>query len=714
ALEAVRRDAPDLIVSDVMMPGLNGLELVAELRADARTALLPVLLLSARAGQQASIEGLQSGADDYLVKPFAAAELLARVEANVKLVSLRTHHARWRSALVDSLQESFFVCDEDGAVTEINAAFTTMLGYGAEELPYRRPHPWWPDAATEPDAHRQARDAFDGLMKAARGSCTVPVRHRDGRRLWVSANLAHAQDPDSGRRVTVGTFRDVTAEHHAVQRESALGSLSTTVSRATSLADALAGALHELKDLWRAERVLAAVFEGGATPTVTATDASGWKALPPGQQQAIIDVRERPLLVAVPHAAGAGMAIEHPHGPAVLWIDLGEHRPFTEEDQVLLSLLAGHLAQGLIRAHQIDQQRETALALQRAILGPTTFPEGFAVRYEPATPPLEVGGDWYDIIPLSDGRIGVVVGDCVGHGLESATVMGQLRSACRALLLQDSSPAAVLMALDRFAVTVPRALCTTVFCGVLDQERGVLSYSSAGHPPAILARPDGTADLLEEGRSLPLAIRPGRTRPQAECVLPARATLLVYTDGLVERRRRSLDEGIEQAVRAVQHGSGAGLEELATRIMTELAPPGGYDDDVALLVYRHPGPLEVAFPADSSQLAPVRKALRGWLGQCELPRDTVQNVLVAAGEACANAIEHGHRDRPDGTVVLRAETFAHTLRLTVTDTGRWQPPQPRPSGHRGRGIILMRALMEHVTVSSGPGGTTVDMHTRIA
>ncbi len=102
---------------------------------------MPVLLLSARAGQEASIEGLQAGADDYLVKPFAAAELLARVRANIELARLRNHHARWRTALVDSLQEAFFVCDEQGAVIEINAAFTDIMGYGAEGLPYRADPP---------------------------------------------------------------------------------------------------------------------------------------------------------------------------------------------------------------------------------------------------------------------------------------------------------------------------------------------------------------------------------------------------------------------------------------------------------------------------------------------------------------------------------------------------------------------------------------------
>ncbi|MEU6409772.1 SpoIIE family protein phosphatase [Microbispora sp. NPDC046933] len=715
ALDAIREDAPDLVVSDVMMPRLDGLSLVAALRSDPRTAAVPVVLLSARAGQEASIEGLQAGADDYLVKPFAAAELLARVRANMDMARLRQHQARWRTALVDSLQEAFFVCDEQGAVVEINGAFTDILGYGPENLPYTPIHPWWPDAATDPEAYQQVAEAFGGLLGPGQGSYTIPVTHRDGHQLWISVTFNQAQDPDTGRHVVVGTFRDVTAEHYAIQRESALASLSTVLSQAGSLSDALTGALRELRDLWRARSVLAAVFGQGDEPALTATDPSvTWHGLPGERRRTLTDLLQRPLLTPVADRNGVGVLLEHPEGQLALWVDMGDHRPFTGEDQLLLSLLAGRLAQGLVRAHQIDQQRETAIALQRAILGPAQLPEGFAVRYEPATRPLEVGGDWYDTIALPGGRIGIVVGDCVGRGVEAAAVMGQLRSACRALLLQDDSPARVLMALDQFAAGVPGAKCTTVFCAVLDPETGHLSYSSAGHPPGILAHPDGSTGLLDGGRSVPLAVRPGATRPESETVIPARATLMLYTDGLVERRRRPLYSGIDQASQAVQDGRNVAVDDLATQVMIRLAPADGYDDDVALLLYRHPAPLEVTFPAESSQLAPVRKALRSWLGQCDLPTQIVQNILVAAGEACANAIEHGHRHTPGDIVRLRAEASAGNLRLTVADTGRWKSPEPEANAHRGRGVALMRAMMQQVTITPGPYGTTVDMQMRIA
>jgi PAS domain S-box-containing protein len=715
ALEAARTEPPDILVSDVMMPRLDGLQLVTALRGDARTAGVPVLLLSARAGQEASIEGMAAGADDYLVKPFSAAELLARVQANVELARLRNHHARWRTALVDSLQEAFFVCDEHGTVIEINTAFTDIVGYGAEGLPYAPFHPWWPDADGDPEAHALVAEAFAGVLKQERGTYTVPVTHRDGHRLWISVTFNQVRDPDTGRRVVVGTFRDVTAEHYAIQRETAVAALTLRLSQAASLDQAMTGALEELRALWRARRAVAVVFADGDTPTVTSTgEGMTWQDLTDKHRAALTGLRDGPSLAATDAAGTAvGVGLEHPHGPMALWLDLDRHRPFTDQDQTLLSLLAGHLAQGLARAHQIDQQRETALALQRAILGPADLPTGFAVRYEPAARPLEVGGDWYDTVALPDGRIGIVVGDCVGRGLQAATVMGQLRSACRALLLQDPRPERVLTALDHFAAGIPGALCTTVFCGVLEPGNGRLSYSSAGHPPGVLVHPDGAVHLLDGGRAAPLAVRPGATRPSAEHVLPARATLLLYTDGLVERRRRPLTEGIDLAGEAVREGRDSGIDDLASRLMTRLAPEDGYDDDVALLLYRHPAPLDVTFPAEATELAPVRKALRGWLQRCGLPPQMVQNVLVAAGEACANAVEHGRSGMPGGTVRMRAEALVDQMRLTVTDTGRWKPPQPQANTHRGRGITLMRALMQYVTITPGPGGTTVDMRTRI-
>ncbi|MFD5827223.1 SpoIIE family protein phosphatase [Lentzea sp. NPDC060358] len=716
ALEAARTHPPDLVVSDVMMPRMDGLSLVAALRADQRTMAVPVLLLSARAGQEASGEGLRAGADDYLVKPFAAADLLARVRANVDLFRLRGQHARWRDALIDSLQEAFFVCDDDGSVVEINTAFTDILGYGPEDLPLPAPHPWWPDERTDPESRRLFAEAFEARTGRDQRAQTLQVTHRDGRRLWISALMNPARDPDSGRTMTVGTFRDVTAEHHARRREAALAEMSVRLSRATSTAEALSGSLDQLQTLWRTE-VLAVVFGLHEEPRVSsAAGELDWAGLPEDQRATLTALTDHPALIPVFVGDGStAVTVEHPDGPMVLWLRLDSRTLFTEQDELLLSLLAGHLAQGLSRARQIDQQRETALALQRAILGPSNLPGGFAVRYEPAARPLEVGGDWYDTFALPDGRIGIVVGDCVGRGLTAAAVMGQLRSACRALLLQEIGPARALMTLDQFAAGVPGALCTTVFCGVLDPQTGHLVYSSAGHPPAILALADGTTQLLEGGRSIPLAVKLGVQRTEAECTLPPRSTLLTYTDGLVERRRSSLTEGIEKAARAVQEGRANGLEELAGQIMSALSPAGGYDDDVALLMYRHPAPLDMSFPAEPGQLQGARRTLRGWLRQCGFSTGRAQSVLLAVGEACANAIEHAYRDDDRRAVRVRLETAGDSaLRATVADTGSWKTPDDDPDAQRGRGTTIMLSMMDEVAILPEPTGTTVTMQVMIS
>ncbi|KWX67264.1 SpoIIE family protein phosphatase [Mycobacterium sp. NAZ190054] len=722
ALEAIRANPPDIVISDVMMPRLDGLGLVEKLRTDRRTAALPVLLLSARAGLEASISGLRAGADDYLVKPFAAAELLARVRANVELARLREHHARWRSALIDSLQEAFFVCDDQGAVIEINHAFTEMLGYDTDGLPYQPMYPWWPSAEQNPDAYARVTAAFDSVRAEPHGSIgALPLTHRDGHQLYVAVTFTHAEDPDTGRDVVVGTLRDVSAEHYIVQRETALASLNEQLSQADTLDDAVLAAATEFAAVWGARRVLAATWPDtddsdtdSADPhLVCVGESAHWADLSEHTRAALTALRDDQLLAPDTSTAGAaGVALRHPRGVLVMYIELSEQRRFTSEDHTLLTVLAGRLGQGLQRVHQIDQQRETALALQHAILGPA-LSSGFAVRYQPATSPLQVGGDWYDVVNLDDGRIALIVGDCVGHGLTAATIMGQLRSACRALLLEHPSPAAALSALDRFAARLPGARCTTAFCAVLNPQNGELVYSCAGHPPPILVTADRSTRLLEGARATPLGLRNPPHRTEARETMPPRATLLLYTDGLVERRRESIDDGIARATDIVQRNRATALDELANVIMSRLAPDEGYHDDVALLLYRQPAPLELDFAADVGELAGSRTALRGWLNAVGLSQEQTLDVLIAVGEALANAIEHGHRER-QGRVRLRAMALPDTVYLTVTDSGTWKAPAQVPALHRGRGITLMRALMQDVTIDSQHTGTTVRMQTRIA
>ncbi len=515
------------------------------------------------------------------------------------------------------------------------------------------------------------------------------------------------------------------ARHAAIALALAAGrehALNQELAQADTVDDGVRAAAEELRRLWRARRVLAVTFPAGSSTgsaygaprAVGVGEPAQWSDLSSETQEMLSSLRDGDLLTPnTPKPGKAGIALQHPEGVLVVWIDLGVKRPFTLEDQTLLTVLAGRLGQGLQRVHQVDQQRETALALQHAILGPAHLPQGFAVRYEAASRPLQVGGDWYDVVDLEDGRIALIVGDCVGHGLAAATVMGQLRSACRALLLDHPSPRAALAGMDRFAARLPGAPCTTAVCAVLQPDTGELVYSSAGHPPPILVHADGTTELLEEGHTIPLGLRPDRRRPEAQMTIPPRATLLLYTDGLVERRRSGLDDGIARASVLLQDGRDSTLDDLANQIMSRLAPPDGYQDDVALLLYRHPTPLEMDFPAHVGQLARTRTALRSWLTRAGVGSDQVHDVLIAAGEAVANAIEHGHRGRPEGIISLRATALSDQVQFTIADSGSWKAPQPVAEAHRGRGITLMRALMHDVAIHPDDAGTTVHLSVRI-
>ena len=292
--------------------------------------------------------------------------------------------------------------------------------------------------------------------------------------------------------------------------------------------------------------------------------------------------------------------------------------------------------------------------------------------------------------------------------------MGQVRSACRALLLENRSPAAALSALDNFAARLPGARCTTVLCAVFDPATGHLVYSNAGHPPPIVVTADGTSTVLTSGRSVPVGIRPGRPRPDAETALAPRGMLLAYTDGLVERRRRSLDLGIAAAADALGAVTEtASIEDAANHLLAAMTPDAGFSDDVALLLYRHPAPLTRDFAADAGELTPTRNALRTWLRSAAIDPTTEGAALIAVGEAIANAIEHGRRPDRVHSVSLTATAWGDTLHLRVTDTGRWTPPVVHRSPVRGRGIDMMTKLVDRAVIDHDPDGTTVDLQMRI-
>ncbi|MFJ9406739.1 SpoIIE family protein phosphatase [Streptomyces sp. NPDC101393] len=259
--------------------------------------------------------------------------------------------------------------------------------------------------------------------------------------------------------------------------------------------------------------------------------------------------------------------------------------PFTHDDEALAVELAARAAICIDNARWYESQRHTALTLQRSLLPESPEPRPgleLAYRYQPASIAGEIGGDWFDVIPLTDDKTALVVGDVMGSGINAAATMGQLRTATRAFAELDLDPAQVLHHLDRLADRMGQLITTCIYA-VYDPRDGVCRISNAGHLPPALHRPDQDPELLDLPAGSPLGVGAGPFQTTTLVLRPG-DELLLYTDGLVETREQSIDERLN-ALLAFLTGPQRSLEETCDVLLYTLRHPWEHDD-VALLILR--------------------------------------------------------------------------------------------------------------------------------
>jgi anti-anti-sigma factor len=362
-------------------------------------------------------------------------------------------------------------------------------------------------------------------------------------------------------------------------------------------------------------------------------------------------------------------------------------------------------------------ERRVAHTLQRSMLT-TQLPEvegvELAVRYLPSSSDAEVSGDWYDVIALPDGRVGIVIGDVVGRGVEAAATMSQLRTALRAYAVEGLEPAEVVAKLHRLVRHLRVGLSTTLAYLDLDPFTLELRYVSAGHLPVLHVPAGGSPRFLTGARSTPLGAAPAQTAiPQERLVMQAGDSLLLYTDGLVERRDASIDSRLEE-LRATLEAASSDLATQLEQLTTTLTDGSVRTDDIALLALRAHGPPPGSFAAEiggvADDLRVLRADLRAWLAGVGAQRGEINDVLIAVGEACSNSIEHaGAGD--DAIIDVRARMNARELMVTVGDRGVWRAASA--AADRGHGLRLMRVLSTGMKVATAENGTRVELRFRL-
>jgi PAS domain S-box-containing protein len=443
-----------------------------------------------------------------------------------------------------------------------------------------------------------------------------------------------------------------------------------------------------------------------------------------------IAAENRPLVVTDVKAAGAYSEYLRRRGGSLLGVPLRDANEvlgvlhvgsdqlasFDERDLRLLELAAERVSLAVERAALFEREHEIATTLQRSVR-PQRLPEIedvlLASRYRPGTKDLQVGGDWYDVIELGDGRIGLAIGDVVGKGVGAAASMAQVRNALRVYALEGLRPSSLLTRVNHVAEATGTSFATLLYM-IVDIRRLICRYASAGHPPPVVVRCGAKPTFLEGGRSVPLGVSGDPGYRQEVVRLRPGDTLLLYTDGLVERRDRPLDEGLEMLLEVVGQGPPE-LEQLLDHVLERMAAEPTPVDDIAMLAFRavpsrQTDELWLSLPSEATSLGSMRRSLREWLASVGVDELQAGDLVLACSEACANAIEHA-QSPSRRRFELRGSLRDGEVELSIRDFGSWRDAPPLRD--RGMGLQLIRSTVDEVEIVREQRGTSVLLRRRV-
>jgi PAS domain S-box-containing protein len=736
------------ILLDVQMPGMDGFETAQFIKQRERTQHIPIIFLTAIDKERQQVfRGYSVGAVDYLFKPFDPDVLRSKVQIFVDLyeknAALKESEERFRTAFANA-PIGIGLIDIDGRWLEVNRALSSLLGYPERELVGRMP---W--ELSHKDDRAAERKGFQRILRGEATSYAAEKRylHKDGHLVYVLLSVSLAHDADGEPRGGIWQVVDITERRRAETERAArteAEAVADTIQKIQRVTDAALEHLA-LDDLMRelASHIAEILAVESATiflleDDVLAVGGSAGLALEGSLRIPVAESFAGRIAASgqpdVAHDIGAALADPLLDGKGVTAlmgvpllvegrvngvIQVGSVEPgrkFMREEESLLQLVADRAALAVEHARLYARELGIVETLQRSLL-PESLPQvpGLltAARYMPGGPGADVGGDWYDAISLDGGRLGIAMGDVVGHGIGAAALMGQLRNALRAYALDGNSPAQVVEKLDKLVQNLEAGRMATLVYMVIAPDLGSVEFSSAGHLPPLVLGPDGVARYLEGGRTLPLGVMPSAEYPQADAELEPGSTIVLYTDGLVEERGASIDRGLGALKEAVTGGP-VEPEALCDHIVATLLADRAATDDIAVLTVRtvpmSAERLNLDLPTNPKALGTLRRTVGRWLEPLGASDEESNDIQVSCHEACSNAMEHGYRFR-EATIDVSAEFDGSEVVVVVRDSGGWREKR---DSDRGRGLDLIRALMDSVEVEPGDEGTVVRMTKRLA
>jgi PAS domain S-box-containing protein len=613
------------------------------------------------------------------------------------------------AAVVDASSDAIVSKTLTGTITSWNASAERIFGYTAEEIVGRNVRVLIPE-------ERQAEEdeILDRLRRGEFIEHYETVRlAKDGRPIDVSLSISPVRD-QAGRIIGASKIaRDITSRRQAEDALAAANAKFESVFNQSGIFAAILDTEGNVRDI-NASALEASGYTRDDVIDLPYWETPWWR----GSEDATKRIR-----IAVERASAGEIAAETlPYVSAdgsERIIEFAIH-PIVDDAGVIrflhptgIDITDRVAAEAALKALEAEE-REIALGLQRALLPMQILGRpgiALAARYEAGSDVLEVGGDWFDAFDLPDGRIAVTVGDVVGHGLSAAAAMGQLRTALAALADHANGPGELLMRLEGFLARHQTTDFATVCYAVIDPATGLVEYASAGHPPILAVSPAGEISWLDQGRSRPLSGDYSPDRPQGSTLLEPGSLLVLYSDGLVERRKERIDVGLRRLADAARTVADLPVEDVCTALIARLGVDEARNDDIAVLVVRLEATSSVRFhrrfPARSEQLRDLRVSMRGWLSARGVGQPLQRTLLLAVVEACSNAIDHAYVDMEAGDVrVDMLESDNGGFHVEVRDSGRFRGTAA-PSGDRGRGTSIMRMLTDDFSRESTSAGTVV-------